>query len=129
VDFDLSLTLSATGITANYLITHDEGSIRLAGTLTDESADVTLTVSDGDNAIALDVAFTPSTVSGTIMYNDVVVVEIGGTPEAPTFTRPDGTPLTAEEIAALRHLGDLIDVIFEHFDNLLGPALVAFLLG
>jgi hypothetical protein len=135
VDFDLSLTATGAGetleYTIDYLLTHDDGSIRLAGSSRDSvnEADLTLTISDGDNSIVLDVAFTPSTLSGTIEYNGVVVVEISGTQDEPVFTRTDGTPLTEQELASLRYLGFLVGVIFDHFDNLLAPALVAFLLG
>jgi hypothetical protein len=130
VDFDLSLSGNESSFTLDYLLTHEDGSIRLAGTSNGEDdADLTLTISDGDNTIALEIHFTPSTVSGTIEYNGQVAVEISGTPEEPVFTRADGTPLTEQEIAALRHLGFLVEVIFDHFDNLLGPAIVAVLLG
>jgi hypothetical protein len=133
VDFDLSLTLTSSAITVDYALSHDQGTIRLTGSLSegegDLTADVTLTINDGDNEIVFDITITPSTVTGSITYNGDVAVEIGGTPEEPTFTRPDGTPLTDAEIESLRHLGDLIDVIFNHFDDLLAPALVAFALG
>jgi hypothetical protein len=130
VDFALSLTASASGIAINYQLTHDDGSIRLTGNLSndDESdlpfTDVTLTVSDGDNEVVLTLTVGPSTFSGTIEYNGDVAVEIGGTVDAPTFTRPDGTPLTEAEIAALEAFGDLINAIVSHFDDLLGPALL-----
>lgn len=129
VDFALSFTGTESSATVDYQITHDEATISLTGSISAAGGDVTLSVSDGENTVALDVSVTLSTVSGTIEYNGDVAVEIGGTPDAPTFTRPDGTPLTENEIAALQALGDLIDVIFTHFDDLLAPALLAFLLG
>jgi hypothetical protein len=129
VDFDLTFTLTSSSITVDYQLTHDEGSITLSGTQTETSIDVTLALNDGDNEIVLDVTITPSTVTGTITYNGDVAVEISGSPEQPTFARPDGTPLTQAEIHSLEQLGNLVDVIFEHFDNLLAPALVAFALG
>jgi hypothetical protein len=129
VDFVLTFSLTQTDVSVNYQLTHGDDTLGLTGTLNETSFTVTLTLSDGDNTITFQITVTPSTVEGSIEYNGEVAVEIGGTPEAPTFTRADGTPLTAEELAALQHLGDLINVITDHFDDLLGPAIVAFLLG
>jgi hypothetical protein len=129
VDFDLTFTLTETSVSVDYLLTHDTGSVQLTGSITATAIDVVLTVDDGDNTVALDVTITESTVTGTIEYNGDVAVEIGGTPEVPTWTRPDGTPLTEQELAALVAFGELIDDVIGHFDDLLGPALVAFLLG
>jgi hypothetical protein len=129
VDFDLTFTVTSTSVSVDYLLTHDQGAVQLTGSITADTIDVVLTVDDGDNQVALDVTITESTVVGTIEYNGDVAVEIGGTPEEPTWTRPDGTPLTQAELAALVAFGELIDEIIGHFDDLLGPALVAFLLG
>jgi hypothetical protein len=132
VDFDLSVTGSEgeVAFTLDYLLEHEEGSIRLAGeSIDEENANLTLTLDDGDNRVDLEIHFTPSTISGTLEYNGDVAIEISGTREEPVFTRPDGTPLTDQEVAALQALGLAIGVVFDAFDNLLGPALVAFLLG
>ena len=129
VDFDLTFSLSQSAVSVDYQLTHGDDTLRLEGTLSESSFTVTLTLSDGDNTITFQVTVTPSTVEGSIEYNGEVAVEIGGTPEDPTWTRADGTALTAQQIAALEHLGESIDVITGHFDDLLGPAIVAFLLG
>jgi hypothetical protein len=58
-----------------------------------------------------------------------VAVTIGGTPEAPTFTRWDGTALTTAEITALGNIVGSILVVFNQMDVLLGPALIVLALG
>jgi hypothetical protein len=90
---------------------------------------VTLTVEADDDTIVLTVTVTPSTLSGQITYNGDVAVTISGTPNSPTFERPDGTPLTQQELDALEALGNLTGEIFDAFDNLLAPALVVFAFG
>ena len=130
VDFDLSVTATLSGASLDYLLSSGGNSVRLEASFSDDDDfAVTLTIEDGDDTVVLTVTSTPSTVSGQITYNGDVAITISGTPVEPTFTRPDGTPLTEQEIDALLALGDVIGELFEAFDNLLGPALVVFALG
>lgn len=128
VDFDLSLTGTFNTLDLDYLLSADGNSVHLEATFGGEGEDgfeATLTI-DADDTIVLSLAVTPSTVSGEITYNGDVAVTISGTPEEITFERPDGTPLTAQEINALQALGNIIEELFDAFDNLLAPALVVF---
>jgi hypothetical protein len=130
VDFDLSVGATATRATLDYLLSTDDGSIRLEAALDlDDTMTATLTLEGDGDTIILDVTITPSTVSGEITYNGDVVVTVAGTPEVPTFTRPDGTPLTEDEIDALEAFGSIVANLFDAFDNLLWPALLVFALG
>lgn len=131
VDFDLSLTATAGSVSSDYLLSADGNSVRLEAGFSGDGEDAfeaTLTI-DGDDTVVLDVTVTPSTVSGEITYNGDVAVTISGTPEQVTFERPDGTPLTEQEINALEALGAIIGELFDAFDNLLAPALVVLAIG
>jgi hypothetical protein len=127
--FNLSLAVTQTSITLDYLLEAGDNSVRLLDVLTQNSENVTLTISDGTNTVVLHVAGTTTGWTGDIRYNGAVAVTIGGTPEAPTFTRWDGTALTTAEITALGNIVGSILVVFNQMDVLLGPALIVLALG
>ncbi len=129
IDFNLTLTVSQTAITADYTLSSGAASVRLQVNLTQAGLTFVLTVTDGNETVAMTVNLDETTVDGSIRYNGDVVVVITGDPDNPQFTRPDGTPLTQEEALALRALGDFFDEIFDAFDNLLIPAFVVFAIG
>jgi len=130
VDFDLSVTVTSSQITMDYQLSSSDGAVRLQATFSsDNSVTAALTVQGNGETIVMSLTVTPSTISGQITYNGDVVVTVAGTPANPTFTRPDGTALTQAELNALLAFGNLIDDIFNAFDNLLLPALVVFAIG
>jgi hypothetical protein len=130
VDFDLTFAASASGIAADYLLSANDNSIHLVASLAAAgSVTATVTISDGTNAVALAFTAAGTTLDGTVKYNNSTVVLISGTPDNPVFTRADGTALTQSEIAALQYLGAIFEEIFDHFDDLLGPALLVFAFG
>jgi hypothetical protein len=131
VDFDMSITLTTSQFSVDYLLSTDDGSIRLQAALSseDESMTAELTLEGDGDTIVLEFTVGTSTVSGEIRYNGDVVVTVAGTPEAPTFTKPDGTALTQDEIDALEAFGEIVDYLFDAFDNLLWPAILVFAIG
>jgi hypothetical protein len=134
VDFDLTYTLThtltTTSVQINYQLSSGSNSVGLVGTVdANDSIQATLTIKGGSDTVVVEVAWGPSTIDGQITYNGTQAVVIGGSPDNPTFTRPDGTPLTQDEIASLDAIGNIFEVLFDAFDNLLGPAVVVFALG
>jgi hypothetical protein len=137
VNFNLSWTFTSTSITVDYLLEAGNNSIRLLDVLTGSGTtsveNVTVTIKDATNTVVLHVTVTSTTTSqswtGDIRYNGAVAVTIGGTPNAPTFTRWDGTALTAAEIQALGSVVDSISTVFTEMSVLLGPALMVLALG
>lgn len=130
VNFNLSATYTSGTVQIDYELSSGDNSVGLVATL--QSANnftATLTIQGGSDTVVLQVTATTSTLNGQITYNGVQAVVISGTPDSPTFARPDGTPLTQDEIASLKAIGDIIGVVFDAFDNLLGPALVVFAFG
>lgn len=127
VDFDLSLSATQTNIGLDYLLSSGANSVQLVATLGGEDdLNATLTVRGGGDTVVMAVTVTPSTLSGQITYNGGVAITISGTPDSPMFARPDGTPLTEAEIGALVALAEIIEELFDAFDNLLAPAFVVF---
>jgi hypothetical protein len=123
LDFDLSLTATATAGSLDYQLSNGDGEIRLEASFdADDSGSATLTLSSDGDTVVMSVTITPSTISGQVTYNGDVAVTVSGTPDDPVFARPDGTPLTQNEIAALLAFGDIIGDLFDIFDNLLFPA-------
>lgn len=129
IDFDLTVTVTQTAITADYTLSSGAASVRLQVNLTQAGLTFVLTVTDGNETVAMTVNSDDTTVDGSIRYNGDVVVVITGTPDTPQFSRPDGTPLTQEENLALRALGDLFEDIFDAFEHLLIPAFLVFVAG
>jgi hypothetical protein len=131
VDFDLSVTVALNSISIDYQLSSGSNAVGLVAQLgpTDNDLDATVTIEGGGDTVILEVTTDASTLSGQITYNGDQAVVIGGTPDNPTFTRPDGTPLTQAEITSLNAIGNIIEVLFDAFDNLLGPALVVFAFG
>jgi len=130
VDFDLTLAATSTQVTADYQLSSNDGSVRLeAAFSSNNTVTATLTLRSGGDTIVLTLTFTPSTIAGQIAYNGDAVVTVAGTPDSPTFTRPDGTALTQDELNALRAFGNVMGDLFDAFDNLLAPAVGVFALG
>lgn len=130
VDVDMSITATLSQASLDYQLSSGGNSVRLQATLNqNETFDALLTVHGDGDTIVLDVTLGASTISGEITYNGDVVVTVAGTPEEPTFTKPDGTALTQDEINALMAFGAIIDSLFETFDGLLWPAVLVLALG
>jgi hypothetical protein len=130
VDFDLSMTATQTSIGLDYLLSSGGNSVQLVATVGSGENNLTanLTVRGDGDTVVLSVTVAPSTLSGQITYNGGVAITISGTPDSPVFARPDGTPLTEAELGALVALAEVIEALFDAFDNLLAPAFVVFVI-
>lgn len=128
VDFLLSVTFDDTArtITVDYDVDVDvdQAGVHLVMVLTEEpeTADVTLTVNHGASEIVMHVSIAAETFEGTVSHNDVVLIDISGTPEQPIFTDRDGNELTEAQLHALADIFLAAGHVLEHFDNLLIPA-------
>jgi hypothetical protein len=128
VDFLLSVTFDDTArtITVDYDVdvNADQAGVHLVMVLTEEpeTATVTLTVNHGANTVVMDVSIAAETFEGTVSHNDVVLIDISGTPDQPVFTDRDGNPLTEDQLHALGDIFGAAGHVLDHFDNLLIPA-------
>lgn len=129
LDFNLSLAVTQTSITVDYLLQAGGKSLELLDVLTQATENVTLTIDDGTDTVVLHVSGTTTGWTGDIRLNGAVAITIGGTPDSPTFTKWDGTALSDAEITALGHVVGVILNVFNTMDDLLGPALIVLALG
>lgn len=126
LDFELTQTFSSsTGLSVDYslsLPTADvsvqfQASYTLAG-----QASVTLTVKNAGNTTVANASGTQVAITGTIKHNGELVVNITGSPSAPTFTSATGDALTDAQVTALRNLFNFTDALLNHVDEMLAPA-------
>jgi hypothetical protein len=128
VNFELSVTLTqeTEQATIDYLIYQVDGSASVhlvvnadgaAGTMT-----VDLTVEHGDHTVVFHVTGNELGVAGTVHHNGVLVVEISGGGDNPTFEDGNGNPLTGDQLRALAEMFESVFEFLDSFDNLLGPA-------
>jgi hypothetical protein len=132
VDFDLTQTFSAAGLSVNYSLSAAnsdvsvvfQASITLAGV-----ASSTISVKANGNTDVITATGTEGgAITGQITHNGTVVVVVGGTSDAPTFTDASGNPITGAQAAALRRVALFIGGVLLHVDGLLAPAHALFLL-
>jgi hypothetical protein len=125
VEFELTQRISAgPTIAVNYRLAVPENDVSLSldATATGSGSTITLTIQDGGNTTAVQVMETPQGITGTITHNGRAVINISGTSQDPVFTDVNGNALTEAQLGALEALADMIEVLFDAFDDLLGPA-------
>lgn len=136
VDFVLTEAASFTegansiSVTADHRLTSDDGvTVRVTGTAsvpTTEggvlSAQYTASITDPEQNVAvMTLDFTQTSVEGSITYNGVVVIVISGTENSLTFSRPDGTELSEEELTALQEIAQVAEDLFGFAEDILEP--------
>jgi hypothetical protein len=130
VDFDLSVTATQAATSFDCQLESGVNSVGFQATIVaTEGGSLTLTVSDGDNDVVLDITVGVTGVNGTITYNGDLVVTISGSPDSPTFTKWDGTAPTQAELNGLRGLGQIVRSVMDWFENLLIPAFLVLAAG
>ncbi len=83
---------------------------------------VTMTITrGGDVTVLRGTTDLNDTIDGDIRHNGEVVVLIGGSASAPTFTDAAGAPLTTGEIAALSQIFSLVDDVFDFAEAIFEP--------
>lgn len=140
LDFDLSQTLSGSEVDGLSMsmdhtlsLPNQDVSVNVIASAgvsfeTEELSDldITFTIQHGDNEVVLDatVAFTDlgETIDGSITFNGEVVANISGSTEHPTFTRPDGTELSTQEVEALRRIFEAVGDLFDFVENIFSAA-------
>lgn len=132
LDFDLSQSVSgSSGALIDYRITVPGQSpllIQVNATATSLSlADIRLGITEGDDEMEIAVTTNSQGASGTVKYNGRTLAGITVTGASdPVFTGSGGWVLTPEDLAGLRTLFDIVDVLFERFDDLLFPCYFVF---
>jgi hypothetical protein len=128
IDFQLAQSLSlATGFRFDYILTDPvdgtTATLLFTGDTQTALATSSLTVTSNGRLVTVQVTATiESAIEGVVTVDGATAFHIGGTLEDPTFTDHDGNPVTSAELAALNHLLDLVDDLFEALTDVLAPA-------
>ncbi|MFQ5678590.1 MAG: hypothetical protein ACE5HP_03945 [Gemmatimonadota bacterium] len=80
-----------------------------------------LTIRDGANSAVLRATTSDGSLSGSLRYNGQIVIVIGGTPEAPTFTGPGGEELQPDDLEALEEILEAVEEILGFSEEILQP--------
>jgi hypothetical protein len=83
--------------------------------------DVHITVRHGQESLEVDVTGTPDSLEGVFFLNGKVFARVSGDPESPTFTGATGDPLTGLEVVVLLRIVDIVEDVFDLFEDLLNP--------
>jgi hypothetical protein len=133
LDFDLATEVvvpaqgNAAQVVATYALALQEGAavtLEMGADVDLENPDsgtlqLELVVEDGGDVVQLTVAVDgQQNMDGTVGFNGETVVEIGGTATEPTFTRPDGSELTAEEREALADMVEAVEEILDFAESI-----------
>ncbi len=118
---DVSYWLSLAGENVSVTL-HISGEFDFSGDTPVDAATAEIVIRSGSDTIVFDMSLTAdNTLDGVITYNGAPAIFISGTEADPVFERADGEPLTAEDVAALLELYDLLEDIFDVADNLFQP--------
>lgn len=91
-------------------------------TETSTGVQATMTLAQDGNIVVLDVLESATgTLDGDISFNGETVILVSGTAVNPTFTRPDGSELTAVEVQALVDIVDAVTEILLIAEELFAP--------
>lgn len=85
------------------------------------TGDVDVTVRHGAESFRVDLSGTPTTIGGTVYLNGKSFVEVTGHPRAPVFKRPGGGAISGVEALVLHRIMDVVEDVFDLFENLLDP--------
>jgi len=118
---DVSYELSLAGESVSVRL-DVSGEFDFSGDTPVDAATAQLSIHDGPDHVVFDMTLqADNTLSGVIDYNGAPAMYISGTEADPVFTRADGEPLTAEDVAALLALYDLLEDVFDVTENLFSP--------
>lgn len=133
LNFDLSQSLTATETLATieqaYALDLEgtDQAMSFTGTVTvDQTSqsedpgtiEAVATITDGQQTVVLDVSYANNALDGTVAHNGITVVLMGGSLDNPTFTDPDGNPLTQQQMEALQDLWDAIGEMFDFVEGM-----------
>ena len=119
LDVSYWLSLASENVSVNLDIT---GEFDFTGDSPLDAATAELTISSGSDTVVFDMTVTADNVmTGVIRYNGVPAIYISGTEADPVFERADGEPFTAEDVAALFELYELLGDVFDIAEHLFEP--------
>ncbi|MGD8276632.1 MAG: hypothetical protein PVH00_01340 [Gemmatimonadota bacterium] len=127
LDFDVDVQGTGSGaVDIAFRMAVEERAFEILGTVAGAaqgggSGDVDVTVRHGDASLRMDASATASSITGAAYVNGDPFVEISGDPDSPTFTRPGGGTLSRAEALLLYRVVDVVEDVFDLFEDLLDP--------
>lgn len=120
-DFAVDHTLSVAG-TNNSINLRGEAAIPV-GDEEPATFTATMTIRHGGNEAVLEATVAESgALSGELTHNGVTAVVLGGTTDAPSFTRADGSALSAAELEALDDVWEAVEGVFDFAEQVFSPS-------
>ena len=128
LDFDLSMTVSATQIVIDYTLNGSNGVSAVLQVTLNATGSMTLLwrIGQGGNTVEYAGTATATTVNCQLKFNGVTVATVTGNPDSPTITGAGGRTFTAAELTALRGIFDGFAELMDQVDGVFGPANLVF---
>ena len=130
LDFDLDVQGTGSGaagtVDISFRMAVEERAFEILGAVSGAkqgvgSGAVDVTVRHGSDSLRLDASVTATAIVGAASINGQPFVEISGAAAAPTFTRPGGGALSQAEMLVLYRVVDVVEDVFDLFEDLLDP--------
>lgn len=131
LDFDIDVTGSDQPTSKKLDVTFemrvDNRSFSINGSVSgiDEGAsdmgDVDISVKHGAESLRVDVQGTETSIDGTFYLNGDVFATVSGNPDNPTFLGAGGGDLTQAEVLVLHRIVDVVEDVFDFFEDLMDP--------
>ena len=129
LDFDLSMTLSASTLGVNYTLSGSNGfgaTLQVTVGLLTNAGTVLWRVTNAGNTVEVNLTGTGSTVTGQILFNGGVAATVTGNGDNPTITGSGGLALTAADLLALQRIFQGFGELMDQVDGVFGPAHLVF---
>jgi hypothetical protein len=129
LDFDLSTTLSQTGLTLDYTLNGSNGfsaTLTVTANLISGTSTFVWTIANGGNTVEVNATATDAAVNGQIKFNGVVVATVTGNPGSPTVTGAAGHTFTTQQLASLRSVLSGFSELLNQIDGVFAPADLVF---
>lgn len=129
LDFDLSMTLSASTLGIDYTLSGSNGfaaTLQVTVNLQTDAGTVLWRITNAGNTVEVNLAGTGSSVTGQMLFNGAVVATVTGNGDDPTITGSGGLALTAQDLQALQRIFDAFGELMDEIDGVFGPAHLVF---
>jgi hypothetical protein len=131
LDFDIDVRGTESGAAAavdiSFRMAVESRAFEILGTVAGakqsggETGAVDVAVRHGSDSLRMAVSATGTMIEGTAFVDGEPFAEISGDPHAPTFTRPGGGTLSGMEMLVLYRVVDVVEDVFDLFEDLLDP--------
>ena len=129
LDFDFSITVTASTLGVNYMLSGSNGfgaTLQVTLGLLTNAGTVLWQVTNAGNTVEVNLTGSGSTVTGQILFNGGVAATVTGNGDNPTITGSGGLALTAQDLLALQRIFKGFAELMDQIDGVFGPAHLVF---